>query len=206
MVQRLIEKGKKLIKGFSAIEWIIAAVLLGIVFASVGKLMVTAIKNGVFVQKLTDTNTLITLKTNELFNDSKNQVAKIPKGQTQVGSIDPDKPVAGYFDLFNESGCLITSGTSKGETGSGTVGGTKGGIGSGAIGGTIDTGSTLDCSTSSFTNPSRSTFPRFRRQWSIVKDFPNPNDVTACVIVVYQDNNSIARMNFVTKSDGISSK
>lgn len=186
MFQNLTQKCKRFIKGFSAIEWIIAAILLGIVFANVGRLMVTTIKNGVFVQKLTDTNTLITQKTNQLFSDSKNQASKIPAGQTQIGSIDPSRPVAGYFDLFNESGCLITSGTPTKD-------------------GTDLPTSPLDCSTSNFTNPSRSTFPRFRRQWLVVKNFPNPQDVTAYVIVVYQDNNSISRINFATKSDGLSS-
>ncbi|MBL8195963.1 MAG: hypothetical protein JNM06_19375 [Blastocatellia bacterium] len=63
-------------------------------------------------------------------------------------------------------------------------------------------GTTLDCSTSAVLNPSQSLIPKFRRQWLIRKDFPNPNDVTACVIVVYQDTQTIARTHIITKSDG----
>ncbi len=61
---------------------------------------------------------------------------------------------------------------------------------------------TLDCPASNVLNPSNSLIPKFRRQWLVKKDFPNPKDVTVSVIVVYQDTNAIARTRVVTKSDG----
>ncbi|MBK7993971.1 MAG: hypothetical protein IPK14_11290 [Blastocatellia bacterium] len=55
-------------------------------------------------------------------------------------------------------------------------------------------------------NPSNSLIPKFRRQWLVKKDFPNPKDVTAYVIVVYQDTKTIARTQIITKSDGTTRK
>lgn len=207
----------KWIQGFSAVEYIVAALLLAIIFVNVGKLLVSAITNGNLLQKAADSNDLATRKATALFNDAKNQIAKIPANQNQVGSIDPNQPVEGYFDLFNESGCLLNSPKIKLDI---DPGGDKGGSGGGALGGptggtkgasTSPTGdeaevSRIDCSTSNYTKPSQSLLPKFRRQWLVKKDFPNPKDTTFVVIVAYTNNNTIARSYVVTKSDGITGK
>ncbi len=94
-------------QGFSLVEYMIAAILIAIMFAGVGKIMLSTINNGRFSQKLTDVNLLSLKKATDLYNDSVNQANLIPNNQTQIGSIDPNNPVTGYFDLLNESGCLL---------------------------------------------------------------------------------------------------
>ena len=87
----------------------IATILIGIMFGGIGKVMVATINSGRFSQKLIDVNLISLRKSTELYNDSDNQANFIPKNQTQIGSIDPNNPVTGYFDLLNESGCLLGS-------------------------------------------------------------------------------------------------
>ncbi len=179
---------------------------------------------------MADTASLSTQKATELFNDSKNQAAKIPEGQTKIGSIDPNKPVDGYFDLFNDSACLLrnyaqappekitidnvknsfgsnVSTTLANDTGKESAiagkGRLPGDLGSDDSGGTL---SRLDCSTSTFREPSQSLEPKFRRQWLILKDFPNKSDITYSVIVVYLERNKVVRLNTITKTDGAISK
>jgi prepilin-type N-terminal cleavage/methylation domain-containing protein len=204
-------------QGFSLTEYMIATILIGIIFAGVGKIMLSTVNNGRFSQKLTDVNLLSLKKATDLYNDSVNQANLIPENQTQIGSIDPNNPISGYFDLLNESGCLLGAfAQNPNDTPKDDDNG-KGGKGGNPKGGKtnpIDNlnkdgrqnygggGTTLDCSTAAVLNPSNSLIPKFRRQWLIRKDFPNPKDVTACVIVVYQDTNTIARTHIITKSDG----
>lgn len=206
MFNKLKNKLNRTHKGFSAIEYMIAAILLIIIFINLGKLLITGVKNGQFVKKLADVGALASQKTTELFNDTPNQVKLIPNGQTQVGSIDPTFPMPGYFDLLNESGCLITS-----STGSPNPPNPKGKDGRGIDPlDDIDKGqgtlNTLDCSKSTVPNPSNSTIAKFRRQWLIKRNFPTTNDVTSYVIVVKQDTNDIVRIRYATKSDGLVTK
>ncbi|MBI4853967.1 MAG: hypothetical protein HY819_19390 [Acidobacteria bacterium] len=228
----MLKKAKRLIKGndgFTALEWIICTVLLAIIFTNLAKVMISSLKNGLLVQKVADTAFLSTQKANELFNDSKKQLAKIPSGQTKIGSIDPSNPVDGYFDLFNASACLLRttsqlpptkitvegqptsnsniSTTSTNSTNSETP--QKSGIGKGGELGNGDSDgnfSRIDCSTSTFKEPNQSLEPRYRRQWMIIKDFPNKNDVTFSVIVVHYDKNKILRSYTLSKTDGTISK
>lgn len=214
MFYKLKNLTKPNIRGFSLTEYMIAAILIAIMFGGLGKVMVATIKNGRFSQKLTDVNLLCLKKATDLYNDSVNQANLIPKNQTQIGSINPNDPITGYFDLLNESGCLLGSFTSNPNNDDpkddrGKDDNPKGGktnpidnlnkddkqnYGGGAT--------TLDCSTAAVLNPSNSLIPKFRRQWLVRRDFPNPKDVTACVIVIYQDTNTIARTHLITKSDG----
>lgn len=94
-------------QGFHLVEYMIAAILIAIMFGGIGKIMLSTINNGRFSQKLTDVNLLSLKKATELYNDSVNQANLIPNNQTQIGSIDPNNPVTDYFDLLNESGCLL---------------------------------------------------------------------------------------------------
>lgn len=215
MFHRLKFLTKSNIRGFSLVEYMIAAILIGIMFGGLGKIMLTTINNGRFVQKFVDVNVLSLKKASELYNDSINQVNLIPKNQTQIGSINPNNPINGYFDLLNESGCLLSSfAQNPNDDG-------KGGKDDNPKGKTAKTdpinnlnqnnkqnygGATLDCSASNVLNPSNSLIPKFRRQWLVKKDFPNPKDVTAYVIVVYQDTKTIARTQIITKSDGTTRK
>lgn len=95
--------------GFSLLEFIIAIILVGLVITILFSITVTGVKNGRFVQRLADVRTLASQKATQLFNDIPNQVKNFPVGQTQAGSLDPNNPVNGYFDLLNDSGCLINS-------------------------------------------------------------------------------------------------
>ncbi len=95
-------------KGFSLIEYIIAFVLIGAVMATLFSITVGGLKNGRFVQKLADVKVLASQKATDLFNDIPNQLKNIPRGQTIGGSIDPNAPAIGYFDLLNESGCVVS--------------------------------------------------------------------------------------------------
>ncbi len=109
MFHKLKNLTKPNIRGFSLVEYMIAAILIAIMFGGIGKVMVATIKSGRFSQKLTDVNLLSLKKSTDLYNDSVNQANLIPKNQTQIGSINPNDPVNGYFDLLNESGCLLGS-------------------------------------------------------------------------------------------------
>lgn len=200
-IKKKIKRITKSSKGFSAAEWVVCAVILGIIFVNLGKQMVSSLNNGKFVQKIADTEVLSTQKATELFNDSKNQAAKISEGQTRAGSISPNQPVDGYFDLFNDSACLLRNYAQSSSTGdSPTKDGTSS---SGTTEGTL---SRLDCSTSTFREPSQSLEPKFRRQWLVVKDFPNKNDVTYSVVVVYLEKNQVVRLTTLTKTDGAITK
>jgi hypothetical protein len=207
MFNKLKNKLNRTNQGFSAVEYMIAAIFLAIVFINLGKLLITGVKNGQFVKKLADVGALASQKTSELFNDTPNQVKLIPNGQTQAGSIDPNSPMPGYFDLLNESGCLINSPNPNPNPNPNPKG--KDGRGIDPID-DIDKGqgtvSTLDCSKSTVPSPSNSTIAKFRRQWLIKRNFPTTNDVTSYVIVVKQDTNDIVRIRYATKSDGVVTK
>ncbi|MFY9226499.1 MAG: hypothetical protein WAQ98_27740, partial [Blastocatellia bacterium] len=109
MFHKLKNLTKPNIRGFSLVEYMISAILICIMFGGIGKIMLATINNGRFVQKFVDVNLLSLKKASELYNDSVNQANFIPKNQTQIGSINPNDPVTGYFDLLNESGCLLSS-------------------------------------------------------------------------------------------------
>ncbi len=191
---------KNNIKGFTLLECAIAAILVTIALGSLMKLVFAVIKNTTFDQKVADSKVFIAQKNTDLFKDLPNQVAKIPVGQTKIGSVDPTVPMTGYYDFLNESGCLLVS-----QSG-GTGGGKTTGLGStdtGAIGGALNT---IDCSNSTVANPSTSTVARYRRQWMMIKDFPLNGDVSMVVTIVYQQTNQVADTSIITKTDGSNTK
>lgn len=221
-------------KGFSLLEYIIAFVLIGVVMSTLFALTVGGVKNGRFVQKLADVKVLASQKATDLYKDLPNQLKNIPLNQSVAGSIDPNNPAQGYFELLNDSGCIVSksalppgsgggTGGTKGDNpppGDGTGGGTGGGKGlvaegdGGLLGGPKDGGGTgevpetktMDCTNATVEKPSNSAFPRFRRQWLIAKDKPNIGDATVYVVIVYQDTNILARSSVLIKVDGTSSR
>lgn len=129
-------------KGFSLFE-VIIAIILGIsVMAVLMTLTLGGVKNNRFALTLADMSTLTEQKASDIFKDIPKQIKNMPNGVNTLGSINPTQPVNGYFDLLNDSGCVLTtgyqleSGSGKGDLG---LGGGKGGLGGGT--GTGDDGS-----------------------------------------------------------------
>lgn len=197
-------------KGFTLIETIIAVAIGAIIFGGIATLCVSTVKNAKFVEKLTDTNTLLSQKMSDLLNNASVETAKIPKDVLRVGSINPSSPVSGYFDTLNESGCLISNPITSPVLEPPIKAGAR--LGTGKLGdldsntGDSTTQPALNCSTSTFTTTSQSLIPKFRRQWVIVKDFPGVGDMTFSVVIVAIQTNQIVTASTITKSDGVSIK
>lgn len=204
-------------QGFTLMETIIAVIIAVIIVSGIAILCTRTVKNGKFVEKLSDTDILLSQKTTELFNHSAIETAKIPKDQSRAGSINPEQPVDGYSDLLNESGCVIGNGikvsplpaiepTKDTTKVSSTGNSTRGKLGDlGSDTGDLAIGNGLGCATA-FKNPSQSTIPKFRRQWAVVKDFPGVGDVTLSVVIVAIQTNQIVSSNIITKIDGLTIK
>lgn len=188
-------------RGFTLLETMISIVVGAIILTGAITLIVSTVKKGKFVQKTFDTKTCLNQKISQLFNNVANELLKIPVGQASVGSINPEQPLAGYFDLLNDSGCVINT-----KIGVGTpIDPTKGITNKlGDLGNGDSTTNTLDCSISA--NNSESKVPTFRRQWIINKDFPNKGDVSFSVVVIAIQTNQIVISNSTTKSDGVTVK
>lgn len=168
-------------RGFTLFECVVAASIMVIALLAVMSLCVTATKNAKFAERAIDSNVLISQKSNDLFNSLSRELSKFPKGQVQVGSINADQPIAGYYDTLNQYGCII-----------GTTNGTNGIL------------STVDCSHAVTNSPVQDVTPKFRRQWTIKKNYPRTGDVTIAVTLVYIDLNQITKTLLKTKSDGLS--
>lgn len=187
-------------KGFNLLETMIAIVVGAIILSGGISLIVSTVKKGKFVQKTFDTKTSLNQKNSQLLNNAANELAKILTNQTSAGSINPEQPLAGYFDLLNESGCVVNAAIGL----SSPTEPTKDVANKGKLGdlGNGDSGSTnLDCSISA--NSSGSTIPMFRRQWIINKDFPSKGDTSFSVVVVAIQTNQIVMSSSITKSDGV---
>jgi hypothetical protein len=150
--------------GITIVEYIVALLIIGIVFVSLLELASTGVKNGVFAQKLGDVKILATSKATELIKDADELVKKIPKGKRRIGSITPSLAIDGYFDRLDANGELIVA-------------------------------------TDLQKRP-----VKFIRQWEIVKDLPEKEEVTVYVVVIYKESNQILRLVKAVKSDGISVK
>ncbi len=163
--------------GFTLLEAVIAIGILILVFGTLTILCTTSVKTAKFEEHLVNLNALVSQKTSNLFASISSEITKFPAGATQVGSLNADTPITGYYDLLNESGCIVST----------------------------TNGSNLDCSGTIVANPSRNLTPKFRRQWTIRKDFPNSGDITIGVVVVYDQTNQIIKSLTTTKSDNVSS-
>lgn len=97
--------------GSIAIEYIVCLVLITVGLVGTLRLTVTGVQNGRFAETLSDTNDFATLKASELARDKESLLTAIPTGsvETSVGSIAPDPPTTGYFDLLNNQGMVTTN-------------------------------------------------------------------------------------------------
>lgn len=198
-------------KGLSLIECLIALILISMVLATLFTMTAAGVKNGRFVTKVADTRVLSEKKVADVFKDINNQLKLFAPKENQLGSLDPSTPMPGYFDVLNQSGCLLTNFTQvsnptkengiNGKTGrTGTPIDNIGKGDDGNDGGFPLNG--IDCSSATVPNPSQDRIPAFRRQWVIVKDLPNKNDVTVSVVIIQLDKNTITRSSTLTKVDG----
>jgi len=210
-------------KGFSLFE-VVIAIILGIsVMAVLMTLTLGGVKNNRFALTLADMSTLTEQKASDVFKDIPKQIKNTPNGVNTLGSINPTQPVNGYFDLLNDSGCVLTSGyqleggsgkgdlglggNGKGGLGGGLTGGGKGGNDGGDDKGDDGSGGSgsitgLDCSRATFGVPTSSLVARYRRQWVVVKNKPDIGDTTVAIVLVDLISNSILRSQLITKIDG----
>lgn len=198
--------------GLSLIECLIALILISMVLATLFTMTAAGVRNGRFVTKVADTRVLSERKVADVFKDISNQLKLFAPKENQLGSLDPSTPMSGYFDVLNQSGCLLTNFTQppnptkennidKGKTGrTGTPLDDLGKGDDGNDGGFPLNG--IDCSSATVPNPSQDRVPAFRRQWVVVKDLPNKNDVTVSVVIIQLDRNTITRSSTLTKLDG----
>jgi hypothetical protein len=215
-------------RGFSLVEVIIAVILSSAVVAVLLTMTLGGLNGGRIALSINDMSLLTSQKASQLFKNVSTELKQMSGNTNRLGSIDVAEPTNGYFDLLNESGCVLKTntysleneslGVDKGNNGSLGLGGgtTKGGGGSGGTRGGDDgngnddkgggsgngaiTG--VDCSLAIAGKPTNSLVPRYRRQWVLVKDKPNIGDVTVAVILIDLANNAIVRSEIITKVDG----
>jgi hypothetical protein len=137
-------------KGFSLFE-VVIAIILGIsVMAVLMTLTLGGVKNNRFALTLSDMSTLTEQKASDIFKDIPRQIANMSNGVNTLGSLNPEQPVNGYFDLLNDSGCVLKTGSQlegsvgngKGDLGFGTGTGDDGNAIGGGKGGGLGTGGT----------------------------------------------------------------
>lgn len=215
-------------KGFSLLELVIVIILAGVLMAVTFNMTIGGVKNGELAEDLSDVSVLVSSKTTKLFNNLPAEMAKFGTNQTLAGSIDPTNLVPGYFDVLNQSGCVIggsvitnPSHDDKGDDGKNNnpKDDGKGGFtkeisrGSGlplptekepneptpSPTNSIDCSDNINGSNGSSINDS---IPRFRRQWAIAKNKPNRGDVTVAVTLVDLRNLTLVRSEILTKVDG----
>lgn len=154
--------------GISTLEVAVALVILSIFFVGWLKLTAVAVRGTTYVQQLVDVGLLATSKGNELSKRAKSLVATLPPGQAQLGSMAPNTPVNGFFDLFSEQGKALCS--------------------------TDATGKPICPSANTAT---------FIRQWVLVADSPNPNDVSIYVTVHRKGRTEVMRQIKIVKSEAV---
>ena len=215
-------------RGFGFLEIVIAVVLSSAVVAVLVTMTLGGLRGGRIALGINDMSLLTSQKCTQLFKDIPKELKLMSGNTNRLGSIDVAEPINGYFDLLNESGCVLKTntysleneslGVDKGNNGNslGLGGGTtKGGSGGGTKGGDDGNGNDddkggsgngtvtgVDCSLATDGKPTDSLVPRYRRQWVLVKDKPSTGDVTVAVIVIDLGNNSIIRSEIITKVDG----
>jgi hypothetical protein len=94
--------------GLTILEYIIALIIVMVAFVTWLSLTSTGVRNGVFVKKLADVKWLSSQKAAELSDKATVILKQIPQTEQKIGSIAPNKAEAGYFDLLDETGNLIT--------------------------------------------------------------------------------------------------
>jgi len=131
-------------KGFSLVEVIIAVILSSAVVAVLLTMTLGGLRGGRIALGINDMSFLTSQKASQLFKDVSKQFKQQGGSTNRLGSIDVAEPVNGYFDLLNESGCVLKTNTyslevdtvviDKGSSGNslGLGGGTTKGSGSGS--------------------------------------------------------------------------
>jgi len=212
-------------KGFSLLELVIVIILAGVLMAVTFNMTIGGVKNGELAEDLSDVFVLVSSKTSKIFNNLPAEIAKFSANQKLVGSIDPTNLVPGYFDVLNQSGCVIggtviaspsdDDGKDDNPKDDGKGGFTKNISRGGGLPlptekepneptpnpTTIDCNDNVNGSNGSSINDN---IPRFRRQWAIAKDAPNKGDVTVAVTLVDLRNLTLVRSEILTKVDGAS--
>ena len=214
-------------KGFSLLELVIVIILAGVLMAVTFNMTIGGVKNGELAEDLSDVSVLVSSKTSKIFNNLPAEMAKFGANQTLAGSIDPTNLVPGYFDVLNQSGCVIggtviaspsdDDGKDDNPKDDGKGGVTKAVTNKGGGGLPLPTEkepneptlnpTTIDCNDNvngSNGSSINDNIPRFRRQWAIAKDAPNKGDVTVAVTLVDLRNQTLVRSEILTKVDGAS--
>jgi len=218
-------------KGFSLLELVIVIILAGVLMAVTFNMTIGGVKNGELAEDLSDVSVLVSSKTSKLFNNLTAEMAKFSANQKLAGSIDPTNLVPGYFDILNQSGCVIggsvitsPSDDNKGDDGKDDnpkddKGGVTKAVTNKGGGGlplptekepnepTLNPTNSIDCNDNingSNGSSINDNIPRFRRQWAIAKDAPNKGDVTVAVTLVDLRNLTLVRSEILTKVDGAS--
>src|SRR5205085_9628832 len=93
--------------GISILEYIIALVLVMIALIAWLELTATGVKNGTFVKRLGDVESLSSSKAAELARQANTLIKIIPNGQRKIGSIAPNAQIDGYSDLLDGYGNVI---------------------------------------------------------------------------------------------------
>lgn len=168
-------------KGFTVLELVIAAVVLVVALTAIVGVAVSSVKSANFSRHDIDSQNLLNHKASLLLTNLGSELKKFGVNVSQVGSVNPEQLVAGYYDVLNDSGCVILQSAT-------------------------DLGNNLDCSVANTSRPLQSTTPTFRRQWTIRKDFPSQGDVTIAVTIICIQSNEIVRTLVQSKTDGISTK
>lgn len=214
-------------KGFTLMELAVATILTIIVVVILFSITTTGLKNGRFVEKVTDTSNLLSKKLADVYRNIPNEVKKLKNNEMQLGSINPATPIPGYFDLLNSSGCVLRT---ESPTSPIKIDDDKDPIKTKGVINTNNTRNTnvdlvqrnpkglepsdgidpteptplepIDCSNATVTNPSKSMTAMFRRQWAITKDRPFKGDVTVSAVIISIDSNTVLRSEVLTKIDG----
>lgn len=93
--------------GVTILEYIIALVIIMVAFIAWLELTATAVKNGSFVKRIGDVKGLASSKAADLAKRADELVKKIPKNQRRAGTVFPNRPIDGYFELLDASGAAI---------------------------------------------------------------------------------------------------
>ncbi|MBL8150306.1 MAG: hypothetical protein JNN15_10315 [Blastocatellia bacterium] len=90
--------------GFSAIEYVIALILVMVAFITWLELTVTAVKNGEFVGKIGDLRAISSEKASELAKIADRIAMTIPRGSQKIGSVAPNPALPDFSDYLDEDG------------------------------------------------------------------------------------------------------
>lgn len=172
-----LKLAEKKIDGFTLIELVIALLIVGIGFVAWLGLASTTVNNGRYGQKLGDIRWAADTKAKVLVENIDSFLPLLTT-QTQLGSIDPNNPIAGYYDELNENGFVIV--TDNNHT------------------------YLIDQHGEKIVSPSKNEMiPQYIRQWRITKNVPNVDEITVVATLTRKENNQTVRIAREIKIDGL---